>query len=360
MFKLLPAVASVSFCVSTMAFAADTPAPTPAPAPKEVAPVAPKEEEPVTVTIFTLKDGKKMEGVSYSSIGAGDLKSYLINTLEGQRLIFLEKEVASKKEELVAVDKLPEKARKEVLKNRAIAAAAKAEAELFEKDQAEVTAAKRREIQIRTALSKLLDEMALARTVTANAEQIVKSAPVETARLDAQYDAAKTELGALSGTSYDRGFIRTSVEPRRADYLRDLMISSAEEKAKVEQGKKDAQDVIARVADAMKKLDERAAPLRKEYEAAQAEVKQAMQKAKDAAHEREKAAIKEAAAANPAPAPGAAPAEKDGVTVLILKDGTILRAKQILEDPEGRAAVKDEAGKVHYVNLQDIVKREAK
>ena len=110
----------------------------------------------------------------------------------------------------------------------------------------------------------------------------------------------------------------------------------------------------------LKKLDERSVPLRKEYEAAQVEAKQAVLKAKEAAHEREKAAIKEAAAAQPAPAPATAPAEKDGVTVLILKDGTTLRAKQILEDPEGRAAVKDEAGKVHYVNLQDIVKREAK
>ena len=52
------------------------------------------------------------------------------------------------------------------------------------------------------------------------------------------------------------------------------------------------------------------------------------------------------------------PPPQDTLTVLTLKDGTALKAVTILEDPDGRLAVKDEQGKVHYLSAKDIVKRE--
>ncbi|HYF51372.1 MAG TPA: hypothetical protein VEJ63_18300 [Planctomycetota bacterium] len=327
-----------------------------------------EKDDAVNVTTFTLKDGTKIQGTSWSSLGDKDLKSYLINTLEGRRMIVLEKELQGKADEVVALEKLPEKARAEVLKTRAAAAAARAEMEAAEKDEAAVAAQRRLEISKRKALNLALDEIALARTVLSNADQIVRNAPIEIARLDAQYDAAKTELGG--SRDYVSGYLGGGYrDSRRSDYLRDQMVSAAEEKARVERNKKDAQDVITRTSETLKQLETKAVELRKELDAAEAETKLALKKAREAAQERAQERIKEqqqkdqqkkdAAQKDPANLeirPASAPA-KD-LTVLVLKDGTRVKATTILEDPDGRITIKDDQGKILYVDAKDVQKRE--
>ena len=61
-----------------------------------------EKDDAVNVTSFNLKDGTKIQGTSWSSLGDKDLKSYLINTLEGRRMIVLEKELQGRTEELIA------------------------------------------------------------------------------------------------------------------------------------------------------------------------------------------------------------------------------------------------------------------
>jgi len=319
-------------------------------------------EDAVNVTTFSLKDGTKIQGASWSSLGDKDLKSYLINTLEGRRMIVLEKELQGKADELVALDKLPEKSRAEVLKTRAAAAAARAEAEASEKDEQMVTVQRRRENEKRKGMNLALDEIALARTVISNADQIVRNAPIEIARLDAHYDAAKTELGGSK--DYVSGYLGGGYrDTRRSDYLRDQMVTAAEEKARLERGRKEAQDVLARTSETLKQLDTRATELRKELDAAEAETKLALKQAREAARERMQERLKEQQQEVKDPAnleirPASAPAPRDAATTLVLKDGTRVKATTILEDPDGRMTIKDEQGKILYVDGKDVQKRE--
>ncbi len=313
------------------------------------------EEEPVSVTTFETRDGRKIEAYRFSSLGAAEARSYLINTLDGQKLIYLEKEIVARQENTVPLEKLPEQARVEVRRARAAAAAARAEAEARGKDEEKIAAVRRKELEARVVLKKISEELALARTVLSHAENLIRNTPIEIARLDAQYDAAKTELGSLGGgggVGYGPGgFIRAGVEPRRGDYLRSVMTQVAEDKARLELGKKDAQDVVARVQETLKQLDARAAEMEKALAAAREELKEAQAKARDAVREREKAAAPEAK-------PAAGGVERE-VTLVTLKDGSQIRATAILEDPDGRVAIKDVEGKVRFVSVLEITKREA-
>lgn len=303
------------------------------------------DDEPVNVYKFELKGGQKIEAYRLASLGAGDLKSYVLTTLDGEKLIVLENEIVSRKEEVIELDKLPERARKEVLKSRAAAAAARAEMEAQQKEQQAIFAAKRKETDARNELKKIAEDAALAKAVLANAEKIIKETPVEIAKLDAQYDAAKTELGGLS-SSYVGGY--GGVDHARADYLRGLMTRAAEDKVRLDQGKKEAQDVIARVQENLKVLEARMVIAKKDLETAQTEAKAAHQKAKDEARQREKTRETKGES------------QKEGPTLVTLKDGRTLTATSILEDPDGRVTIKDDQGKVHYLDAQDVIRRQTK
>ena len=164
------------------------------------------------------------------------------------------------------------------------------------------------------------------------------------------------------------------------------MIAAAEEKVRVEQNRKDAQDVLTRTLETLKQFDTRATEIRKALETAENETKQALAKIREASKERQQERAKELQPQKPAPtaktsadkgvsnkssedpleiraatatAPPVASVKKESILTLTFKDGRKLRVSTLLEDPDGRVAVKDEQGKVQYFDAAEIVKRES-
>ena len=303
-------------------------------------------EEPVTVTTFQLKDGGKIEALRYSVLTVNNSKGYQIITMEGKKQNLIGNDVISREEESVPFEKLPEKTQKEVLSMRAAASAARNEAAADKKGQQDAAAARRRARDAHNTLKTDEEALALAKMVLANAEKIVKDIPVEIARYDAEYDAAKAELSESYSTHIIGAY--GVLDHQRADYLRNVMVRAAENKVRAEQSRKDTQDLITRRTETIKQLEASIDTAKKDFEAAEADAKAIAQIAKEDALEREK----KAAETRVEPPP------QDTLTVLTLKDGTALKAVTILEDPDGRLAVKDEQGKVHYLSAKDIVKRE--
>ncbi|MCY3022679.1 MAG: hypothetical protein NTW87_27180 [Planctomycetota bacterium] len=239
-------------------------------------------EEPVTVTTFALKDGRKVEALRYVTFSAGDFKTFVVTALDGKKLTLLGKDVASQQEELVPFDKLPEAARQDVAKVRAAAAAARAAAEARAADEKAVAAAKRRENEVQAGLNKTADELKSAQELQTKAELAVRNAVTDIAKADARYDGAKTELGSLSGV-YDGYSPYSWGNPRRGDYLRALMTHAAEEKTMLQYEKQDAEAVVARVKETLPKLEARVAAAQNELAAAKAETKQVILKMKERA-----------------------------------------------------------------------------
>jgi len=245
-------------------------------------------EGPLDVTTFELKDGSKFQAVSFAAVGRDDLKSYIIATPEGVKAIILEKEIVNRKKESIAFVELSDAARKAVLHERALAAERKAEFDAAEIDRKIIEAARRRENETRVALSHATEDVTIANDTISNAEDLIHNTPIEVAKADARYDAAKTELasGASSGGFPVGVRYASSVDTHRSDYLRKLMTDAAEEKARLELAKKDAQDIINRTVDKLKALEGHIAEARKKLDAAQAETKQAIEHAEKAAKER--------------------------------------------------------------------------
>jgi hypothetical protein len=258
-------------------------------------------DEPIQVTTFELKDGKKFEAVAYAALGKDDLKSYVITDPAGTRSIILEREIVSRKKENVAFVDLDEASRREVLRQRKIALAKKADQEAAANERKLIADAKLKESAYRAALNKAADELALASDTLTKARDIVRNSPVDVARADARYDAAKTELAATAAGGYAPPYARYTGDASRNDYLRHAMVDAAEDKAKAESAKREAEEVIARTQDKMKKLEEHAAAAQKEYDAATLETKQVLEKVDKA--ERDRMATHAAVTGKPQPAP---------------------------------------------------------
>ena len=246
----------------------------------------PLVDEPLQVTTFELKDGKKFEAVAYAALGKDDLKSYVITEPSGTRSIILEKEIVSRKKETVAFVDLDEPSRREVLRQRRISTAKKADAEAAAADRKLVADAKLKESAYRAAFIKFNDELSLANDTLAKAQEIVKNTPVDIARADARYDAAKTELAATGGGGYPPPYARYTGDASRNDYLRKSMIEAAEDKARADTTRKEAEEIIARTQEKLKKLQERATQAQKEYDAAQLETRQVQEKIDKAERDR--------------------------------------------------------------------------
>jgi hypothetical protein len=245
---------------------------------------------PLEVTTFELKDGSKFHAVSYAAVGRDDLKSFIISTPENVKAIILEKEIVNRKKESIAFVDLSDTARKAVLHDRAVAADRKAEFEASEIDRKVVEAARRKENDIRMSIAHSNEDINVAHDTLANAEDLIRNTPIEVAKADARYDAAKTELAGGGGGGYPVvGGVRyaNSVDSRRSDYLRKLMTDAAEEKARLELGKKDAQDIVTRTTENLKVLQNHVADLSKRLDAAQAETKAAVEHAEKTAKERQ-------------------------------------------------------------------------
>ena len=243
-------------------------------------------DEPLQVTTFELKDGKKFEAVAYAALGKDDLKSYVITEPSGTRSIILEKEIISRKKETVAFVDLDEPARREVLRQRRIATAKKVDAEVAAKERQSLSDMKLKESAYRAAFNKYNDELNLATDTLAKAQEIVKNTPIDIARADARYDAAKTELAATGGGGYPPPYARFTGDPSHNEYLRHTMVDAAEDKARADTAKKEAEEIIARTQEKLKKLQERATQAQKEYDAALLETKQLEDKIDKAEHDR--------------------------------------------------------------------------
>ena len=237
------------------------------------------EDAPVRVTTFELRDGKIFQALSYSSSGANDLKSYVILTPKGERLTLLDKEIVSRKAQSLPLDKFPEAARKEILKNRAAANSVRAESEVAVQADRAASGERQKEFDVLAALNKARTEYSLANSTVQNAENTQRNAPIDIARADARYDAAKTEINSGS-TAGNFGVYRVGSNSfSRADYLRNLMMQAAEEKARIESEKKDADEQIKRIEPTLKALGGRVEVLMQEYAAAQAETRNSYLKA---------------------------------------------------------------------------------
>ena len=230
------------------------------------------DEQPINVITFELQGGKKIDVLSFSSLSSGDLRSFSVTTTDGKKLLLLDKDIVSRKEERVPLAKLPEGARKELQRIRAVAAASRAEADAQAAEQKALIGVKRRENDARAAVSKAQVELTLSQSLIVNADAIVKNTPIEVAKADARYDAAKTELGAASS------FVPMTAS--RADWLRNQMSHAAEDKARLELAKREAEEITKRALESTKVLNTRFETARKELDAAEAETKQSIQKLK--------------------------------------------------------------------------------
>ena len=248
-------------------------------------------DEPIQVTTFELKDGKKFSAVAYAALGKDDLKSYVITETNGERAIILEKEIVSRKKEQLAFVNLDDASRREVMRQRSVSAGKKADADAAAKERTVAYDAKLKEAAFKAAFNKINDELTLAREILTNADLVIKSTPVDIARADARYDSAKTELAATGGGGYPPPYARAA-DPHHNDYLRAVMIQAAEDKAKAEVAKKDADDALARTREKIKGLEAKVEDARKACDAAQAEAKTVLDKLDKAAADR--AAAREA------------------------------------------------------------------
>ena len=247
------------------------------------------EEDSVKITTFELKDGRQIPALQFSSLGTGVLKTYSVVNLEGEKITFLEKEIVSRTDKSVALDDLPEPAKNEVLKNRIIAAGLRAEAEAFSANQQFIADAKKKEAGARANLKKVQDELSLAQNILAKATSFTKNAPIEIARAEAQYDAAKTELAAFSSMRNSGGIYYNGEwlgDRRRTENLRNEMTRAAEDKARLEVDKKESESIIVSIQEKMKLLTGRLETAQKEVEADQTEVRQARAKAQTVEQER--------------------------------------------------------------------------
>ena len=242
-------------------------------------------EEPIPVTMFELKDGKKFNAVAYASLGKDDLKSYVITETNGARAIILEKEIVNRKKANLAFVDLDEPSRREVMRQRSISAAKKADGEALAAEHRVVSDAKLKEAAYKADFEKLSGELALARDILTNAEQVIKNTPVDIARADARYDSAKTELAATGAGGYPPPYTRPT-DPRHNDYLRQVMIQAAEDKAKADQAKKEAEEIVTRTQDKLKKMEAKIDDARKAYELAQKQARELADKTDKAAADR--------------------------------------------------------------------------
>jgi hypothetical protein len=300
-----------------------------------------EEGAQAAVTVFQLRDGSKIEALRYSIMTGGNARAYLIINLEGKQQVVVDKDIVSKSEESVPLNKLSEKGRQEVSSMRSLSAP-RVEPEAPRSTSQETTANRRRLNDLRAALKKAEDSLAKAQTERAKAEIFIREAPVSIAKADAEYDSAKAEL---SGTTTAPQLLNPNgvVDHQRSDYLRSLMVRAAEMKVDLQQKLRDAQDMVAHGADNIRRLRERVAETKDELEAAESGANPTAQKSKE---ERERENLAE-------------PGQPLGsITLLTFKDGSEIRAQQVLEDADGRLAVKDELGKVHFLLAQDVVKRE--
>jgi len=154
-------------------------------------------------------------------------------------------------------------------------------------DQQNISAARRKEADAKTALSKARNDLLAATNHLNEAESTVRNAPIEQAKADARYDAAKTELSGTTGTVlYENP---THISYSRSDYLRTLMTQAAEDKARIEAAKKEAEEYLKTAREKLKPLAEHVDNAMADLAAAQAETQQAVLVARAAAAERNKA-----------------------------------------------------------------------
>ncbi len=122
-------------------------------------------------------------------MGKDDLKSYVITETNGARAIILEKEIVNRKKANLAFVDLDEPSRREVMRQRSISAAKHADGEAQAAELHVVNDAKLKESARKAEFDKKLSgELALARDVLTNAEQVIKNTPVDIARADARYE----------------------------------------------------------------------------------------------------------------------------------------------------------------------------
>lgn len=244
-------------------------------------------DEPVKITTFETSEGKKFDAANWSSFNASDLKTYVLTTLDGKKMMLLERDVVRRTERLEPLDKLPEEIRISVRKSRASAEAARVEAEAVAKDQRVVAEAKRNERETETASRKAEGDLAAAKNLLATADMAIKNSVVDLAAADARYDASKTELGSLNSAPYTYGRIAYPLDTSaRAASLRRSMVQAAEDRAHIELDRKEMDAVVTRTTAAIKPLTDRAADARKVYDTARGETAKAIQAAKDAEKQR--------------------------------------------------------------------------
>lgn len=245
-------------------------------------------DEPVRVTTFETSEGKKYEALNWSSFNSSDLKTYVLSTIDGRKTMLLESDVVRKTERFAALDSLPKDVQANIRAARAVAEAARVRAESEAREQKLISDARRGEREAEAALKRGLADLQSAKNLLQNADQLLRNSAVELAAADARYDSAKTELASLSNAAIFRVPYAYTVSDNsgRAEYLRREMIRAAEDRAHIQQERKDAEDVIARTKDTLKPLADRIPQLEKNRDAAKAQADRIIQEVKTAEKER--------------------------------------------------------------------------
>ena len=240
--------------------------------------------EEVKITTFELRDGKKYEALNWSSFGSTEYKTYTLTTVDGRKTMLLAKDVVRNSDRIAAVNSLPAEVKPVVQNYLAAIDAARANAEAAAREERIVNEARRGQRDAEQALKKAVADLSTAKNLLTSSEQAIQNSIIELATASARYDAAKTELGAGTGVSFVRTVAYDSFA--RSDNLRNTMVKAAEDKARVELERKDAEAILARTKDTIKPLTERVAELEKSRDAARVQADRIIQEARDEEKER--------------------------------------------------------------------------
>jgi hypothetical protein len=245
-------------------------------------------DEPVRVTTFETSEGKKYEALNWSSFNSGDLKTYVLSTIDGRKTMLLESDVVRKTERFAALDSLPNDVQVNIRAARFVAENARVRAETEAREQKLISDARRGEREAESALRRGLADLQTAKNLITTADTAIRNAAVDLAAADARYDSAKTELSSLSSAAIFRVPYSYTVSDNsgRAEYLRREMVRAAEDRAHIIQDRKDAEDVIVRTKDNLKPLADRIPQLEKNRDAAKAQADRIIQEVKAAEKER--------------------------------------------------------------------------
>ena len=300
-------------------------------------------EEQVTVTIFTMKDGRTLEAIRFASIGDEGARTFALKTMEGERLTVAEEDVASRSERRVPISGLSDKARAQLQHSTDVTAHTATREDSDAQNQKQIAAA-RKDVDARIAVRKLDDELAQAKARLIPIQQQITESTAAIAAAQANSDAAAKELGAMPDprTGSMDAATREAENRREArrEVLRKKIKAAEDEKARLTVTKTAAERLANDVSEQVKKLTEKRQAAQKDEAAAAVEKSKAI----IAANAPDQATQKKTAETP----------KSSAIQTLKLKNGATLRVRSMQKLDDGALLVTDEAGQEHRIQASDV------